>query len=153
MNNERIVIGGGPRTGKSWLARQLATETGAPRFCGDPLSVVKEPFGGVTYLPEGIPFSGDSGAAQWICDHWFGDMEGPWICEGHVMVRALRRWMVMAENDGQAEMDSFPCDRIIVFQEQRPEIELKRGQVSMHKAVMTVWREIEDYYQGIIELR
>jgi hypothetical protein len=157
----RVVIVGGPRTGKSWLACKLGgDENGAPTRvycgttplrCGDPFSVVKEPIGGVEYLPEGLPFSGDTGAAQWIVDNWF-QTQGPWICEGHVMARALRRWLNAPEQYGSAD-DHYPCDKIIVFENQRHDCDLKRGQVAMHTGVLRVWGEIASYFEPIVEYR
>jgi len=157
----RIVIVGGPRVGKSWLACKLGgDEHGAslrvycgtvPLFCGDPLSTVKEPIDGVAYLPEGLPYAGDTGAAQWIVDNWFS-MRGPWVLEGHVMARALRRWLNAPEQYGSAH-DHFPCDRVIVFENQRHDCDLKRGQVAMHAGVLKVWREIAYYFAPITEHR
>jgi hypothetical protein len=151
---ERVVIVGGPRCGKSWHARSL----GLPVFCGDPISKVKDPEAGVMYLPEHVPIAdtrpgANDGAAQWIAERWFGDMEGPWVCEGWVMARALRRWMRMAINDGQAQIDSYPCDRIIVFEHQREDQEPSSRQIAMHRGVMTTWDEICDYYDAITEYR
>lgn len=155
----RIVIVGGPRCGKSWLAADLSlntTEGSGPLgtssiYCGDPLSKVKDPMPTVHYLPEGLPYSGDDGAAQWIVDNWF-TMPGPWICEGHVTARALRRWLNAPEQYGSAH-DHFPCDRVIVFENQRHDCDLKRGQVAMHKGVMTTWAKIADYFEPIVEYR
>jgi hypothetical protein len=154
MSTERIVIVGGPRCGKSWLARDMATASGCARFCGDPRSLVKEPFGGVTYLPEGLAMENES--TRWIVEHWF-TMPGPWICEGWIMARALRKWMSMMQDIEESRpglvMQEFPCDRIIVLSEQRPELELLLGQVSMHKGVMKVWQEISYYFEGMTETR
>jgi hypothetical protein len=152
MKNERIIIVGGPRRGKSTLAQELRVKahhdptrehgTNIVRiFCGDPLSKVKEPRNGVTYLPEGIPISGDDGAAQWVADNWF-PMPGPWVCEGWVMARALRRWVALRS--------IMPADRIVVLD--RPAFtEELRGQASMHKAVMTVWHGISHHFAAIAE--
>jgi hypothetical protein len=157
----RIVIVGGPRCGKSWLAANLSLETTegsgplgtSSIYCGDPLSTVKDPMPTVHYLPEGIPYSGNEGAAAWIAEHWFS-MAGPWICEGHVMARALQRYI-----DQQLSVWDFwdqcamPCDKIIVFEEQRSDQILKPGQLSQHKGVMTTWRRIRDYFDPIVEYR
>lgn len=147
MKDERTIIVGGPRRGKSTLALKL----GGRIFCGDPLSKVKEPLPGVNYLPEGIPISGDDGAAQWVADNWF-TRPGPWVCEGWVMARALRRWLAGCTRDGipYHAAHQYPADRIIVLDRPAFTAELK-GQASMHKAVMTVWRGIEHYFDAITD--
>lgn len=151
MKNERVIIVGGPRRGKSTMAKAFAL-TGYPVRCGDPLSKVKDPLPGVTYLPEGIPISGDDGAAQWVADNWFA-MPGPWVCEGWVMARALRRWLAGNAPSARTGLDRFsmPCDRIIVLD--RPAFtEELRGQASMHKAVLTVWSGIAHHFAPITEV-
>jgi len=162
MTTERIVIVGGPRTGKSWLAAELSlntTEGNGPLgtaqiYCGDPLSKVKEPMPTVHYLPEGLAMEDES--TRWIVDNWFS-MPGPWICEGWIMARALRKWRETMEGIESARpglvMQEFPCDRIIVFEEQRADCDLLRGQVAMHRGVHTVWNEINDYFSPIAEFR
>lgn len=147
---DRIVIVSGPRAGKSWLAREIHRETGAPVFCGDPRSMVKDVEPGVTYLPEGLGMGSDS--SQWIVDNWL-TMPGPWILEGHVMARVLRKWMSVVDESTVDPSAPFPCDKVIVFKNQRHDCDLKRGQVAMHKSVMTVWSEIDLYYEPITEER
>lgn len=141
----RIVIVGGPSRGKSTEADRLHKLHGTPVFCGDPRSkvVYTKPY--TTYLPEGLPFAGNGGAADWVCHHWFR-MRGPWICEGHVMARALRRW---ADEYSPRVM---PCDKIIVLDREahRP---TSPEQEAMHKGVMKVWREIADHYDRISDIR
>lgn len=139
MRGERIVIVGGPRSGKSSLAREFRA-AGLPTFCGDPRSKVKEPEHGVTYLPEGLPMSGDDGAAQWIVDHWM-TRPGPWVLEGWIMARALRRWRRAWP----------PCERIIVMRS--PVVEQTPGQLALTKAVATVWRSIALRFQAITEYK
>jgi hypothetical protein len=146
----RTVIVGGSRTGKSTLAREMRRR-GVPTFCGDPIEFVKEPEADVTYLPSGLAYSGDDGGAAWIAEHWF-TMPGPFCIEGHVTARALKRWLNAPEQYGSAP-DHFPCDRIVVFLQQRPELELLKGQISQHKGVMTTWRSIADYFEGMTETR
>lgn len=154
MTTERIVIVGGCRVGKSTLASELSAQTGAPVFCGDPSDKAKEQRAGVTYLPNGIPIAGDDGAAQWIVEHWF-TMPGPWILEGWVMARALRRWVSADPWREPRTGDPFikpPVDRIIVLD--RPGFGiLKPGQRSMIKAVMTVWNEVAHCFEPIVEYR
>lgn len=150
MKNERIVIVGGPRRGKSTLALELRQgDQAVPIYCGDPMSKVKDPLTGVRYLPEGLPFAGDDGAAQWIADNWF-TLPGPWVCEGHVMARALRRWANDDRPDAAGIM--YPCDRIIVL-DHEPWVESTKGQEAMHKGVMSVWAPIAHNFHGIVEYR
>jgi hypothetical protein len=136
----RIVIVGGPRRGKSTLANQLGV---MPIRCGDPKSKVKEPLEHVTYLPEGLKFAGDGGAADWVARKWF-TLEGPWTCEGHVMARALRRWLQTKEG--------MPCDKIVVLDRPAFSENLLPGQRAMHSGVMRVWREIAAKLESITEV-
>jgi hypothetical protein len=136
----RIIIVGGPRRGKSTLAKSF----GFPIFCGDPKSKVKDPEPNVTYLPEDLPFAGDDGAAAHVAHVWFV-WPGSWVCEGHVMARALRRWL-----DGPNGKD-MPADKIIVLKMQKAPT--TSGQEAMHKGVMKVWDEISHYFRSITEYR
>lgn len=149
MKTERVIIVGGPRRGKSTLALDLRQgDQAVPIYCGDPMSKVKDPLTGVRYLPEGLPFAGDDGAAQWIADNWF-TLPGPWVCEGHVMARALRRWVASHERVPEPK---YPADRIIVL-DHEPWVESSKGQEAMHKGVMSVWQGIAHAFHGIIECR
>jgi hypothetical protein len=150
MTTERIVIVAGSRRGKSTLAAELSVASGAQVYCGDPASKAKENRPGVIYLPEGMPYSGDDGPAQWIADNWF-EMPGPWIVEGHVTARALTRWLNMAERYGSAD-DHFPCDRIIVLDRPGFGVPLP-GQNAQHKGVMTTWNRIASYFEPLVEYR
>ena len=157
MATERIVIVGGPRTGKSWLAREMATKDGSfDRYCGDPQSKVKEPFGGVTYLPEGLAIEDES--TRWIVMNWFAK-PGPWICEGWCMARALRKYLQVRDEiesyyGGGLKMKPGPCDRIIVLENQRDDCDVSPGQRAMHKGVMRVWASIvNNFPDSIVEYR
>lgn len=63
---------------------------------------------------------------------WF-DEPGPWLFEGVVMPRALRKWLA-------ANPEGRPAD-LIVFINQ-PVVERSRGQHVMALGCDTVWREI-----------
>lgn len=152
MTLASIIIVGGPRSGKSTIAEKYRSN-GYHVRCGDPASAVKNYIPGVEYLPEGLDFSGDQGAAQWVVDHWFGAASAaalpghrPWIAEGHVMARALRRW---AQNQ---PLEQQPAERIIVLTGD-PRVETSKGQDAMRKAVMTVWWDVSPRYEGITEYR
>jgi hypothetical protein len=78
----RIVIAGGPRTGKTTLAASL----GLPVLHTDDLI----PLG---WVPAG------AAVAEWI------DQPGPWVIEGVTAPRALRRWL-------KRNPSGAPCDLI-----------------------------------------
>lgn len=137
--NQRIVIVGGPRTGKSTLARGLRSE-GLPTFCGDPASLAKEIEPGVTYLPERFAAKSEwSNGSAYVAENWLA-APGPWCCEGVVMARALRKF------------SGPPPDRIIVIANHCPLTPVESGQAAMHKGVMTVWREIAARFAGAAEV-
>lgn len=139
MTRERVIIVGGPRRGKSSLARRLRAQ-GLPTYCTDPESALLEaPEPGVTYLPEGLPVSGDDGAAQWVVDHWFR-LPGPWVVEGWLTARALRRWKAYER----------PADRIIWMLE--PVTPCTLRQQSLAKAVRTVWSQVAHRWPAITEV-
>jgi hypothetical protein len=137
----RTVIVAGCRIGKSTLARTL----GVPVFCLDPISKAKDVEPDVTYLPDGLDFGSES--TQWALENWIG-RPGPWVIEGHSSARLLRKWLSTRRDEDEGIM--FPCDRVIVLTNE-PWVDLKPGQVSLNKAVATVWNEIEDYFEPITE--
>lgn len=110
----RIIVIGGPRTGKTTFAKDLSQRLGHPMKHTDDL------IGKLDW----------SGASMYASS-WF-DAPGPWIVEGVAAVRALRKWL--AANDG------IPCDRIYWLS--RARLELTPGQAAMAKGCHTVWREI-----------
>src|SRR6478736_3746392 len=87
----RLVIAGGPRAGKTTLAESLER----------PL------------LP--VHGSDELMAREWsesslIASTWF-DALGPWICEGLVLPRALRKWLARTGGDQK------PADLIVYLDE------------------------------------
>lgn len=109
---DRLVIVGGPRTGKSTLMRALERD-------------------GVT-----LHGSDDVQHLEWSdasahCSKWLDD-PGPFVLEGVAMARALRKWI--ARDEGK------PCDLVLWLSE--PVAERTKGQVSMDKGVATVLMEI-----------
>ncbi len=137
---ERIVIVGGPRCGKSTLARELRAH-GYPTYCGDPLSKAKEPEDDVTYAPEGLGMGPE--ASRFVADVLF-TMPGKWVCEGHIMARALRKWA------SEREWHCMPCDRIIVLSDHHPLAAVSSAQAAMHRGVMTTWSEVADRFAPIV---
>lgn len=114
----RILIIGGPRTGKTTLARQLSA---AARSTDD-------------LIPMG--WSEGSEAAS----HWF-DEPGPWVIEGVAVVRALRKWFLRNPIVDRARTTQRkPCDRIIFLRTAHER--LLTGQLSMTQGHETVWGSI-----------
>ncbi len=110
---DRIVIVGGPSTGKSTLAHRL---TAPERVrCTDELVGVLE----------------WSEASAEVA-RWF-DEPGPYVIEGVATARALRKWL--------AAHPDASLDAVIVLTG-RPFAELSKGQAAMSKGVATVWNEI-----------
>jgi hypothetical protein len=67
-------------------------------------------------------------ASRWL------DLPGPWVCEGVVMPRALRKWLA------RTERAPSPADLIVWL---NSEVEARvTGQTAMAKGCETVWREI-----------
>lgn len=109
----RILITGGPRTGKTTLGLELARRYGCPCYHTD----------------DAIPLGwheASAEAARWL------DRPAPWITEGVAVPRALRKWMAAHEGP--------PADELIVLR--TPRVELHQGQIRMMRAVLTVLQEI-----------
>jgi adenylate kinase family enzyme len=118
VTGRRILIGGAPRTGKSTLALKLAAELGL-----DPLAVQPtDDLAGV------LEWSEASAEAM----HWL-EQSGPWIVEGTMAVRALRKWLV-AHQEGQ------PYDEFIWLT--APFVPLNKGQSAMAKGAETILKGI-----------
>ncbi len=112
--SSRILIAGGPRVGKSTLARQLGAERGCLVRSTDELL--------------GLGWSEASLAAS----RWF-DEPGPWIVEGVAIPRALRKWFA-------AHPEGRPCD--LLLWSESPRVALTTGQRSMATGCATVLREV-----------
>lgn len=111
----RIVIAGGPRTGKTTLA--LVLDRGA----------------GVTQTDDLIPGAPWSEQSAQACE--LMEKPGPWIIEGTTTVRALRRFLA------QHPAPEKPCD-LLVWMDQ-PQSELTAGQHRMAKGCLTILNQIE----------
>lgn len=114
----RIAICGGPRTGKTTLAKRIADVGGHTLVSTDDL----------------IPL-GWSEASQAASDRM--DEPGPWIIEGVAMSRALRKWR--EAHPGEPP----PVDKVIRLT--TPHVALTKGQAAMAKGEETVWQEIAEW--------
>lgn len=140
----KVILVGPPRAGKSTYARELRAQ-GIPTYCGDPRSKVKDPEDDVVYLPECFTIGKNCGD-RYIADHWF-TMPGPWCCDGVLMVRALRKVL----EDGRIR--TLDDCRIVRFQRQYMSAITKPGQVTMAKAIDTVWSQVAGALSHITEYR
>ena len=118
----RLVITGGPRTGKTTLARSL----GLPVYSTDDLIETYKHLGREAW----------SAVSQHVVDHWF-TQPGPWIVEGVAVSRALRKWR--DQHPGELP----PVDRVIYLT--TAHTPLSPGQIRMEKGVVTVHRQIETW--------
>lgn len=120
----RLCIIGGPKTGKTTLAAELAASRG-------PLAVgTAEGAFRVRSSDEAMHLGWSEASAEvalWL------DNAGPWIVEGVAVPRALRKWLA-------AHAEGKPCDIVLVLT--TAHIELSKGQAAMGKGVATVWAEV-----------
>lgn len=112
----RVIICGGPRTGKSTLAVRLGERHGIPVKFGDSLVGTHE------------WSEASAEVAKWIED------PGEWIIDGVVAVRALRKWL--------AAYPGKPLDAAVVYLRDAIQVQTDKQQ-AMAKGIRTVWEEIE----------
>lgn len=127
----RIVILGGPKTGKTTLAGELLQahhaqdESWRGGASGPPIPQVLH--------TDDLIHLGWSEASQYVADRWLTE-PGPWIIEGVAAVRALRKWR------DQHPGERPPVDRVIRLT--TPHVALVKGQAAMAKGEETVWAEV-----------
>lgn len=119
----RIVIAGGPRTGKTTFAHDMVGGDD-PRDRREHADVLVLHTDNLAHLGWS---EASAAAALWL------DAPGPWIVEGVAAVRALRKWIA-------AHPDGKPCD--VVYWLTDPVVERTPGQVTMAKGCATVWAEV-----------
>lgn len=144
----RIVLVGGPRRGKSSLAREFRAQA-IPTYCTDPLSLVKDPESDVTYLPEGLTWSQGS---EYVATNWF-TLPGPWCIEGIGTVRALRKFATLYSRASLAELledrDNLGNAVEILYISNAVSVTgATKEQEALAKGVATVWGEVKDIYAG-----
>lgn len=123
MISDRIVIVGGPRTGKTSISKTLGIGRIRPTDA----------------LIETHQWSEVSEEVA----RWF-DEPGRWVIEGTATVRALRKWLARAVEAEKATdyPQAKPCD--LVIRTGLPCVELSDGQARMAKAVETIWLEVRE---------
>ncbi len=110
---DRVLVGGGPRVGKTTLAHKLATDGRAVRCSDEAIDL------GWSEASEHV--------ATWL------DTPGPWIVEGVAVARALRKWLAL-------HPEGRPCDLLLWSSVARAD--RTPGQVTMGKGCETVLAEI-----------
>ena len=110
----RILVTGGPRVGKTTLARSIGALHGLPVRSTDDLIATH-----------------DWSAASSAVAAWLDDV-GPWVIEGVAIPRSLRKWL--------ATHDGAPADGIFIGRD--PREARSAGQDAMAKGLETVWAEI-----------
>jgi hypothetical protein len=128
----RIVICGGPRTGKTTLADQLQVAA-LDAWVKEHGSIV-DLEGPVCMRSDDVITLGWSEASQRVSE-WL-DAPGPWIIEGVAVCRALRKWR-------EAHPGEPPVDKVIRLT--APHVALTKRQAAMAKGEETVWQEIEQW--------
>lgn len=130
----RIVITGGPRTGKTTLAdsmwNNVAVEAGAadPTKRGLGIEIVRHTDDLIGHV--------DWSAASQAVSEWLNE-PGPWIIEGVAVSRALRKWR------DQHPGERPPADRVIYLRDAYERTTSKQD--AMAKGVLTVHLEIEPW--------
>lgn len=123
----RIIIVGGPKTGKTTLADGIAKAFNSIPYA---TTITTSVCHTDDLMHLGWSESSQA-AAAWL------DEPGPWIIEGVAAVRALRKWR------DQHPGDPPPVDRVILLT--TPHVELNAGQRSMTKGHESIWREVEPW--------
>jgi hypothetical protein len=116
---QRILIAGGPRTGKTRLSNDI-------KSLHSDFSV---------YHTDDLIDKLDWSAASLEVSLWLDIKQPPWVIEGVSVPRALRKWFAKRQ-----ELSSKPCD--VIFWLDKPYVELTPGQITMAKGCVKVWREI-----------
>ncbi len=115
MDQRRVVIAGGPKSGKTTLAEDFS------------------PHGWVRHTDELIDDYEWSEQSELVAADWFTE-PGPWVIEGTAAIRALRKALAMRPE--------APCDILIWINE--PRVERNVGQESMAKSCNTIFEQIKD---------
>lgn len=120
---ERVIITGGPRTGKSTFATALAARTGLPLRRTDDLIASLDWERQIEQV------------ATWLAS------PGPWIIEGCTCVRALRAWL-----------DRYPgrSPASTIYWLELPMCARTKGQETQAKGCATVWRnDVLPFLHGV----
>lgn len=127
MADLRTLIIGGPKVGKTTMARRLAASRWQLHLCTDPQRMCPP---GVIGTPDELDWEGTS---SWVAEHWIG--RGHTIVEGVAVVRALRKWREAHPDAG------LPYDELIHLKQ--PHAELTKAQLTMAKGHDTILKTLD----------
>ena len=135
----RIVIIGGPRTGKSQLAKKLSQELSIPTvLCTDPQHLGGDAPSHMKITNRDERWS----AVSEDVSHWF-ENPGPWIIEGVAAIRALRKY-----HKNNPELPP-PCDKLLVLS--LPKVTQTKDQRNLAAGIHTVLTSIAAWAHDVIE--
>lgn len=123
----KIAITGPPQSGKSTIGRLLASVLEIEQFL----------------QTDALTHLAWSEASEMV-SRWF-DLPGPWIIEGVVVPRAIRKWKqrLEDENADKSRKDTPPWDKILVLR--HPHRPLLPGQQTMGKQVLGLIDQYKDW--------
>jgi hypothetical protein len=128
----RVAVIGGPRTGKTTYATQLAKELGVYLA-----STGKRTLDPLLSTDNFMTVGWDNVPARVIAA--LEDKED-FVLEGTQAARVLRRWYGL-------DLDGPRLDRVVYFD--RPWVQRNGGQEAMAKGVATVFRDVEPYLREL----
>lgn len=145
--NNRIIIVGGPKRGKSTLGKKLSGEHRLTHLCTDPQRLLPLDMNGT---PNHLKYSGAGGVGEWVAREWI-ERERTLI-EGVKAIDALKRVLSGGWSSSRV------CDRLIVLTERTdgdgfsdPAMTLERFRDQEQQAthVMKVLEQLEDQLDNL----
>lgn len=133
-----IVVLGGPRRGKSSIARLLAETNQLQHLCTDPQRFCRNMAG----TPDSLEYDQVS---QWVSDNWM--QKANVVIEGVHAARALQKWIGSPGTDGTGS----PVKRV-VYMIHEMEQRMRPGQRAQATTVARVLTELMPSISGMLEL-
>jgi hypothetical protein len=137
LDEPRIVVAGGPLTGKTTLAKALHER----RRVGDV-------DGRLLHTDDLVGRMAWSESSLHVA-RLFDETAAPWVVEGVTAVRALRKWCRELHLGARAH-GARPCDLVLYLGEPVAAYD-KPGQETMAKGCWTVWREVRQLLLAMAE--
>lgn len=139
----RIVIAGGPLTGKSTEAERLRALHPPGLECYLCTDTARQAGERAPGKPLHTPSQFDNdwpGLSLWVAEHWL-TKPGPWVLEGVAAVRALRKYRAIHGDDHP------PCDSVIWLTQTKRRLTDKQstmetGHTTMMEGLLDSWPEL-----------